>query len=263
MRRLTEDRMLTVPIAVINASTLVSRQEALAATAAIQMQVHRDFAPVWNVDADLALLVPGERPPTGAWWLIILDNSDLGSALGYHDLTTNGQPLAKVFAGTAKQAGQAWTTLFSHEVLEMLADPYINLTAFAPTPSGNLLYAYENCDACQSDRYGYMIDDQLVSDFVYPSWFNPAPAASAQFDFGRQIARPFQLLAGGYTMVFDLTFGTGWHLVIAPGTPPAYNMRPRVGSRRERRRTTYVNWQKSVVATGSDFRSARTERPRR
>jgi hypothetical protein len=253
--------MLTVPIAVLNASTLVSHEEALAATAAMQVQVHRDFAPAWNIDADLAVVKPGAPPPADAWWAVILDNSDLGGALGYHDLTTQGLPMGKVFAGTAKQAGQVWSTLFSHEILEMLADPYICLTALAPTASGWLFYAYENCDACQSDDYGYLIGDQLVSDFLYPAWFD-ARQIGARMDHGQHIGRPFETLPGGYNMVYDLTYGTGWHLVTGAGTPPTYKMRARVGSRRERRRTSYQHWIKSRVPTGETFARADLVRPR-
>ncbi len=254
--------MLTIPIAVINASTLISPAELVAVTAAIQVQVRRDFSPAWSVDADLAVVKPGEDPPTGAWWVAILDNSDAGSTLGYHDLTTEGQPLAKVFVGPAKQAGQAWTTVFSHDVLEMLADPYICLTALTTSGAGWLLYPYENCDACQSDSYGYLIGDHLVSDFVYPTWFDPRESfGTRKFDYGKHITRPFELLPGGFSLILDLSFGSGWHLITGPGTAPTYHMRPRVGSRRERRRTCYVNWLKSAVAIGREFRAAELVRP--
>jgi hypothetical protein len=255
--------MQTIPIAVLNASTLVSQEEVLAATAAVQTQVSRDFAPVWNIDADLAVVKQGDPAPSGAWWLLIIDYSDMGVVLGYHDLTVQGLPLAKVFVGTAKQSGQAWTALFSHEVLEMLTDPYTCLTAFGPGVYGSLLYAYEICDACQSENYGYLIGDQLVSDFLYPTWFKSRLGAmTAQFDYGKHIRNPFELLQGGYHMVFDLTFGTGWNIIYPPSDIPTYRSRPRVGSRRERRRTFYMNWLKSVAPIGANFTAANLDRPR-
>jgi hypothetical protein len=263
--------LLTIPLAIINASTGVSGDELNAATAALQVQVHRDFAPAWNVDADLAVTVSGDPPPCGAWWIVILDNSDLGSALGYHDLTTQGLPLGKVFVQTAKNSGQNWTVLFSHEVLEMLSDPFINLTALAPTAYGLISYAYENCDACQSDDTGYRIGDQLVSDFCLPAWFDANKFSSAgPFDHRGLMTRPFQLLAGGYAMCRNLTTGGPWTLVSGTGAPlarsahpkVAYNLRPKVGSRRERRRTDVTNWVKSDVAMGEDFRTAKLTRPR-
>jgi len=255
--------LLTIPLAVINVSTLVSQDEALAATAALQVQVHRDFAPAWNVDADLAVVGPGNPPPTGAWWIVIMDNSDFGSALGYHDLTSQGLPLGKVFVETAKKSGQAWTVLFSHEILEMLSDPFICLTALLPTAYGLYLYAYENCDACQSDQVGYQIGEQLVSDFCLPDWFDANKCGAAgPFDFLRKTKQPFELLPGGYAMCRNLSTGGGWDLVTAGGVPLSYSMRPKVGSRRERRRIDPANWLKSNVQTGGDFAEADLIRPR-
>ncbi|MEI9989087.1 MAG: hypothetical protein WDM86_03530 [Rhizomicrobium sp.] len=254
--------MLTIPIAVVNASTLVDAEEVLASTAALQVQVRRDFAPAWGVGADLAIVASGQAPPTGAWWVVILDNSDLGGALGYHDLTSQGLPIAKVFVETARKSGQDWTVLLSHEILEMLADPFDCLTALAPGAYGTYLYAYENCDACQADQFGYKIGDQLVSDFCLPAWFDAGAAASGgPFDFKLHMKQPFELLPGGYAMCCNLSYYAGWQLVTAPGQPPAFSTRPRVGSRRERRRTDQTSWQKSVVKTGGDFRTAKLIRP--
>src|SRR5262249_59361043 len=144
---------------------------------------------------------PGNPPPSGAWWIVIMDYSDLGTALGYHDLTPQGLPLGKVFVQNAKLNGQQWTVLLSHEILEMLSDPFINLTALAPSTSGIYLFAYENCDACQSDETGYLIEDQLVSDFCLPAWFDATQfGGPGPFDFRRLMNSPFELLPGGYAM---------------------------------------------------------------
>ena len=46
-----------------------------------------------------------------------------------------------------------WTVTFSHrELLEMLADPNINLCAF--DEDARRLYAYEVCDAVEADALG-------------------------------------------------------------------------------------------------------------
>ena len=67
------------------------------------------FAPAWGVDAALILVVAGAKPPSGSWWLVILDDSDQAGALGYHDLTDEAMPLGKVFVKTAQAAGIKWT----------------------------------------------------------------------------------------------------------------------------------------------------------
>jgi len=254
--------LLKIPIAIAKGTGLIDLDELLAATAALQVQVSRDFSPAWNIDAELAVVMPGEKPPTGTWWIVVLDNSDLGAALGYHDLTPQGLPLAKVFVETAKKLEQEWTVLFSHELLEMLVDPFIYLTALAPSPYGTSLCAYEVCDACQPEGFGYRIDGQLMSDFCLPAWFDANKYGSAgPFDFRGHIKQPFELLPGGFAMCRPLFFSGSWELVTAPGSPLSYTMRPRVGSRRERRRIGFVNWHKCTVETGDDFRTAKLLRP--
>ena len=257
--------MLRTPIAVINASTLIKHEDIVDAAAALQVQVSRDFAPIWHVDAQIAVVPPGTLPPTGAWWVVALDNSDLGNALGYHDLTSQGLPIAKVFIETARQAGQDWTVLFSHEILEMLSDPYIYLTAQITTPQGVLLYAYENCDACQSDASGYKIGGRLVSDFCTPAWFDAGKVGtSGPFDFRKQMSQPFQLLPGGYAMLRNLSVGGPWTIVTMPAAAEASvarALRPRVGSRRERRKTGAQSWMKSTVEVGDDFSVANLTLP--
>jgi hypothetical protein len=241
--------MANIQVSVQNASTVLTDQQVKDAVPALQTQVHRDFAPAWGIDADLTFVPQGAQPAPGSWWLVILDDSDQAGALGYHDITPEGMPLGKVFAKTDMDFHQQWTATASHELLEMLGDPDINLTAFvqADATSG-VLYAYEVCDACEADDYGYQINGVLVSDFVYPAWFESfRQPNSTQFDFQNRIHKPFELLPGGYIGTFDVTAGTGWHQLMPPGGRMTAAMRPRVGSRRERRRTPRNHWLKSDV----------------
>ena len=236
--------MADIQVAVINESTVLSDDQVNAAFPAFQIQVHRDFAPAWGIDADLSLVPRGSSSSPGSWWLVILDNSDQAGALGYHDVTSEGLPLGKVFAGSDIQLGEEWTVTASHELLEMLADPEIDLTVFLqPTANSGTLYAYEVCDPCQADSLGYEINGTLVSDFVFPAWFESfRTQGSTQFDQTKAINQPFALAPGGYISIFDVTTGTGWHQISAQGEPCTYQMRPRLGSRRERRRTPRDQW---------------------
>ncbi|WP_374349537.1 hypothetical protein, partial [Chitinimonas sp.] len=163
--------MSYIKIAIINASTMVNDADATAVVAALQTQVSRDFAPAWGIDATLRLVPKGGKPEKGEWWLTLLDDSDQASALGYHDLTKSGLPSGKVFVKSSQSSHVHWSVTASHEVLEMLVDPNINLTVFEQSSKGSRLYAYEVCDACEGDDYAYKIDGVLVSDFVYPAWF--------------------------------------------------------------------------------------------
>jgi hypothetical protein len=139
--------MANIKVAVFNVSTVLTAEQVQAALPALQTQVSRDFAPVWGIDAELEFIPTGRRLPVDAWWLGVFDNSDVAGALGYHDLTPAGRPLGKVFAGTDLHTGHSWTVTMSHELLEMLADPDINLTVFVQdSHSTGRLYAYESFD---------------------------------------------------------------------------------------------------------------------
>ena len=238
--------MSTIKISIINESTVVSDDEVIAATADLQTQVSGDFAAAWGIDAGLTFVPSGSQPASGSWWLSILDNSDQAGALGYHDLTNEGLPLAKVFAATDKQFGAQWTVTASHELLEMLGDPDINLTALVQSnDTTGRLYAYEVADACEADNYGYTIGNTLVSDFVFPAWFESFAAADAKLDQQGQIRKPFEILPGGYISVFDITSSNGWQQVTGQQAQANYSSRAYVGSRRERRRTPRHAWLKS------------------
>jgi hypothetical protein len=195
-------------VAVINESTLVSDQEVATAVPALQTQVDRDFSPVWHTGAVLSLVPRGSQPPPGQWWVVVTDDADQAGALGYHDLTSEGLPIAKVFARTSAGAGLPWTSVASHELLEMLADPDIDLTVFDQDgATTGTLYAYEVADPVEAQ--GYQIDGIAVSDFVTPRWFMPGVPGGA-VDFMGAASSALEILPGGYVGVFDVTAGSGW-----------------------------------------------------
>ncbi|MFB7907691.1 hypothetical protein ACFC1T_14765 [Kitasatospora sp. NPDC056076] len=234
--------MSIIKIEVTNESTVLTDHEVSAVVPALQTQVHRDFAPVWGIDADVSFVASNALSDT-AWWMVVLDNSDQAGALGYHDLTANFLPIGKVFAATDKQYGENWTVTISHELLEIIGDPDIDQVVFdQPTANKGTLYAMEVCDACQDENFAYDIAGVKVSDFVHPAWFQSArPANGTQFDHGNAIKQPLELLPGGYIGIFDVSAGTGWTQKTA-SLSVAYHSRAHVGSRRERRRIPRDQW---------------------
>jgi hypothetical protein len=241
--------MANFQIAVINEYALLTDAVVQAAVNALQKQVHAHFAPAWGIDADLTYYPKGKTPPLTAWQLVILDNSDQAGALGYHDVTNTGYPIGKVFAGTDAQYGSSWTVTASHELLEMLGDPDINLTVFRESKDGSsgTLYAYETCDACEDDSFGYKIDGVLLSDFVFPEWFEDFHPAGTKYDYQGKIAAAFQLIKGGYIGIYKINSGAGWTQLTDEKTSLLYKMRANIGSRRERRRTPRDQWLRSTV----------------
>jgi len=236
-----------IHIAIINASTVLPDAEVQRAIPALQKQVSKHFYPIWGVNARLVFTPKGVLPHKGYWWLAILDNSDVANALGYHDLSSEGLPLGKVFAGTDLQFGLSWTVTLSHELLEMLADPRINLTAQI---DGNTLYSFEVCDACEEDSLGYPIDGIQVSDFVTPQWFEPGrhPAGTA-FDYKRHITAPLDLLPGGYISALEFSRGK-WVQIMADKRTARAEFKP--GSRRSQRQKDRREWCCSTAHCDSD-----------
>ncbi len=244
--------MADIKIQISNESTVLTDDKVQAVVPALQTQVRDHFAPVWGIDADLEF-VTKDKLDKSRWWLIIFDNSDQAGALGYHDLNPTGLPIGKVFAGTDMQYGYQWTVTTSHELLEMLADPDINLTALmTPDQKTAILYAYEVCDAVEADHYGYDIDGVLVSDFVYPSYFeNMFMDQNVQFDYKKYLKNIVpDMLSGGYMSYWDINSGSGWQQINADrpsGIKGMRTPRPRVGSRRERKMMPRNQWMKSEV----------------
>ncbi len=234
----------TTQVSVINESTVLTDAEVIPVVAALQQQITNDFRPAWGTDAELTLIPQGTQPPPASWWLVILDDSDQAGALGYHDLTPDGLPIGKVFAASDLKAGTSWSVTASHELLEMLADPNINLTVFVQDANtSGTLYAYEVCDACEDDSLGYQINNIQVSDFVYPAWFESFRAqGSTQFDRTNQIQNPLELRPGGYIGMFNVTGGSGWQQRTAERHLTNMKHRAHVGSRRERRATPRTEW---------------------
>ncbi|MGA8432720.1 MAG: hypothetical protein WB729_23035 [Candidatus Sulfotelmatobacter sp.] len=261
MPQISHPQVAPIQIAVINESTVLKDADVLPVINALQQQVTDDFRPIWGVDAELKMIPKSTPPPDTAWWLVMLDDSDQAGALGYHDLTPASLPIGKVFAASDLKAGTSWTVTASHELLEMLADPDINLTAFVQkADTQGTLYAYEVCDACEDDSFGYTIDNVLVSDFVYPAWFESfRTQGSTQFDRINQIHNPLALLKGGYIGIFNITDGSGWQQQTMEQKPVNLKFRAPVGSRRERRGTPRSQWlaslaQRRISANAQQYR---------
>jgi len=65
-------------------------------------------------------------------------------ALAYHDLTPDGLPVSKVFVKTTLDNNDLVSVSASHELVEMLVDPAINMMTTGPDPK--TMYAYESAD---------------------------------------------------------------------------------------------------------------------
>lgn len=218
-------------IAIKNRSTAVSDAELSAALPGFQAQISKDFTPFWGTDAKLTMVGKSARPKAHQWQVVLLDTSDEADALGYHDVTADGTPLGKVFVKSTIDEGGLWTVTFSHEVLEMLVDPEINLCAVDERHSR--IYAYEVCDAVEADVLAYKAKGVPVSDFVLPNWFEPG-ATGTKRSFRGNVSKAFELAKGGYISYLDFGSGKGWEQIdrrlgksgVAPGSRKDRRTRP-------------------------------------
>ena len=233
---------MSIPvIAITNASTCLTDSQVEAVLPALQKQVSSDFQAYWDVDCTLKFLGSDQLLPHGWWQIVVLDNSDQAGDLGYHELSSQNTPLGKVFAKLDLDSGSSWTVTLSHELLEMLADPWINWCVIG---SDDKIYALEVADAVEADKLGYEIDGVLVSDFVTPAWFGPAEGD--RLDFKQHVSKELELALGGYISVLQPK--KGWVQITAKGEggPKAPE-----GSRRNRRNSRRSEWKASSIITSA------------
>ena len=163
--------------------------------AAMQKYVDDFIVPVWGTPAKL---IKTDTFQKGAWAMVFLDDADQAGALAYHDLTPDGLPIAKVFVKTTLADKQLVSVSASHELVEMLVDPAINLMTTGPNPK--LVYAYESADPVEA--LSFDVDGIQMSDFVYPAYFEVFhKPGSVHFDQMDKVSKPFQILSGGYQII--------------------------------------------------------------
>jgi hypothetical protein len=163
-------------------------------TATLQKCYDQHFLPVWGYP--VTLYNTDAAKPTD-WQFIYFDDADAAGALGYHDLTHDGQPLSKIFVKTTKDAGEQVSVTACHELFEMVIDPIANLWAEARDGTE---YAYEMCDPVEADTF--LVDDIAMSNFVYPTWFEPfRHPAGTKYDHLGLLKKPFSMTRGGYMII--------------------------------------------------------------
>jgi|SRR5215471_5553739 len=163
---------------------------------AMQVYVDNYVAPIWGTPARL---VHSQSFIPGAWAMVFLDKADAPGALAYHDLTPEGLPQSKVFVKTTLDNGDLVSVSASHELVEMLVDPAINMMTTGPDP--NIVYAYESADPVEA--LSFEVNRIPMSDFVYPSYFEAFhKPGSVRFDQMDKVRQPFEILKGGYQLIF-------------------------------------------------------------
>lgn len=213
--------LMTDYVALVSLTRDISTSNLLQVAAAAQKQVTRDFTPLWGIRASVNAFeklsdVPNDYHPVvlfgepdelltqlefeigGANAARLADQFRSGRVAGLHVNAFTRQPFALV------RATDSWSVVVSHEILEMLADPYGNRLIAARHPideDERVRYLMEICDPCQS--FGYTVNGWKMSDFYTPRYFDPVQNAAAFYSFTGAIEHPLQILEGGYITWVD------------------------------------------------------------
>lgn len=188
-------------VALLSQSPSVSLSEVVKVSAALQKQAMRDFAPIWDTGATVDAFESLSDVPLGYWPVIVRDDvSQQFSGAGGIHLDESGQPFALV------QSASDWSLTASHEVLEMIADPFGDRLVAGRAPDApkaakdqkRVEYLVEVCDPSEDAQHAYTVNDILVSDFYTPDFFDPVPASGVRYSFTGALRGPRRILKNGY-----------------------------------------------------------------
>jgi hypothetical protein len=204
-------------ISVINCSTVVPASEATKMVAACNIQLSRDVAGPWGRSTVPVTFYPKRNlAPAESAKIFIYDDSDQAGALGYHTVSGN-QVWGTVFAKTildygcpmlykaSDKSNLTISSVLSHEVIELLVNPYVELWSEGPAINEGSEYAFEACDPVEADVYQITLPNSQgivsVSNFVYPEYFNSSSATGTKLDYLNLLKRPFSMTNNGYMIV--------------------------------------------------------------
>lgn len=170
---------------------VVPTDELLLVASALQTQVTRDLGPLWDVDAVVSPFLRLEDLPPGYVPLAIVAGLPRPWH-GFH-VVEDGQPIGLI------GYGKGWSLLASHELMELLCDPWGNRRLPGSSlrrGQGQVEYLVEVCDPCQHETYA--IRDIEVSDFVTPAYYGTPAAPGGRYSLTGSIKRPLEVRRGGY-----------------------------------------------------------------
>ena len=202
----------------------LSFSELSTVSAAISKQIARDFGPIWGVNATVDAFPSLDDVPPGYWPVTIKANIGDPTAAGFHT-DKNGNPFALV------QFSLSWSLTASHEVLEMLADPFGNRVVSSLSPVDNktrVEILVEVCDPSEDSQFSYTIDGVAVSDFYTPRYLDPVTASGVRYGFTNALTKARQVLKGGYISFHDLTTDHWMQVTLFKTKPEVVDLGPRV-----------------------------------
>lgn len=187
---------------------------------ALTTQLERDFDPHWDETALVTAYETIAEIPTGHWPIYVQDEIELAGAYGFHWYTDEKLPYAEILYRAN------WTITASHELLEMMVNPFINNYRVADISAefeGDERFLVEVAGPVQSPKFGYKINNILVSNFFYPSYFDLLKVTGKKYDHLGVITEPRSILEGGYVSFLD-NLGKWWQAFKTQGIVDIYSL---------------------------------------
>ncbi len=218
--------MSVIQIGLVDMTGEISADLVHAASIALNVQVTRDVPQFWPVTASVTYLPDPKKLPPGIWPVQLVKTLPPGEG-GFHT-DRHKQPYAKVIAS---KSDPTWTIDASHEILEMLVDPYGNrmqssvaieiVEGKIKDATGQFGYLVEACDPCEDNAHAYTINGVAVSDFITPRFYDPLPTPGTRYSFTGALTAPRQILPGGYISWVNIEQDEWQQLMfVDPGKPP-------------------------------------------
>jgi hypothetical protein len=222
--------MFVTELALVSRSERISTSQLTRVAAALQKQAFRDFHSVWGIRATVDAFEFLEDVPIGYWPIVVEDHIGVPGAGGVHE-DDHGQPFALV------EFSPSWSLTASHEMLEMLADPWGNRLVAGNSikpDQGRVEFLVEVSDPCEAPQFAYTVNGYLVSDFLTPPFWDPVRVPGVRYSFTGAIEAPRKIREGGYISWHDPVTDVWWQQIWF-GTPgPRFRrlgrMTNRVGS---------------------------------
>jgi hypothetical protein len=183
-------------IYIANASKSVPQAQVDAAIPAFQYALDRDFAPVWGTDG---VLSDNPADAQRAQMTIEIDDSSPKAGVEGEHGVANSHPKAWIYAAESASWHDDWRLVFTHELWEMLADPWVNRGVWMP--GRKRFYFQEVSDPVENGFYAFFVNGVPISDFITPSWYG---SAGFPFDFTRKLTRPWSLGRHSYVSYYDV-----------------------------------------------------------
>lgn len=189
--------------AVENRSTVVTDRDVAYWTEGCRRQLVEHVCPAWGIDMPPgAAVYPRDTEFPGNTALVAVFVDDIGDpgVLGEHGIVGD-TPFVLIDATLSELPSM----VLSHEFIEATVN--VNLDRWTgPIRRNGRTYVYplEAADPVESAGYQLIVElldgmrTVMVSDFVYPEWFEPTDVHRSSYDYMGLVHGPLDIAEGGY-----------------------------------------------------------------